>query len=98
MTAENEKFDVLVNEKPVEFIQSIDEYGNWHVAFGVDGSSQSKIMIGGFENSAPQTISSQSGQSDADENQILLYYVVPIAAAMGIGAYIYARRKAKTAS
>ena len=30
-----EKFHVTLNDKPVEFIQSIDEMGFWHVVFNV---------------------------------------------------------------
>ncbi|MFZ8938230.1 MAG: peptidase, partial [Nitrosopumilaceae archaeon] len=29
----NEKFDVTVNDEPIDFIQSIDDMGFWHVAF-----------------------------------------------------------------
>ena len=31
----NEKFSVTLNDEPIEFIQSIDEMGFWHVAFTV---------------------------------------------------------------
>ena len=32
-TSGNEKFDVTLDDNPVQFIQSIDQMGYWHVAF-----------------------------------------------------------------
>ena len=85
--SEKEKFDVLVNGKPVKFIQSRDEYGNWHVAFDVGATTQNTIIISGFEN--------PSGKITPSENigSIPPYlYVVPIVAAVGIGVYFYKRK------
>ncbi len=48
-----EKFNVTLNDKPVEFIQSIDEMGFWHVAFSVDPISQGTLKISGFEKGLP---------------------------------------------
>lgn len=84
-SSEGEKFDVLVNGKPVKFIQSRDEVGNWHVAFDVDSATQDVILISGFEN--------PSGRAVPDETGIPPYlYVIPIAAAVGIGIYFYKRK------
>jgi hypothetical protein len=94
MTSKNEKFDVRVDEKPIKFVQSIDEFGNWHVAFGIDGSSQNKITISGFERSGP-LILAPDNQSDTGASYGLLYYALPVAAALGIGVYAYTRRKVK---
>ncbi len=91
MTSEGEKFDVTVDENPVKFIQSIDEEGNWHVAFDVDGASQNKIQIRGFENPAKSDM--RDGRSEQDANHLLSYYVIPVVAAMGVGVYLYWRKK-----
>ncbi len=45
----NEKFQVFLNEKPVDFIQSIDKMGNWHVAFIMGPRENGKLVITGFE-------------------------------------------------
>lgn len=49
----NEKFSVTINDKPIEFIQSIDEMGFWHVAFTVGPQSQGILKISGFEKGLP---------------------------------------------
>lgn len=90
-TSDDEKFAVFVNEKPVEFIQSIDEYGNWHIAFAMEGASQSKILISGFENPIRWQVESQANALTQDYK--FLYYVVPAVFAVGLGAYFYLRKK-----
>jgi hypothetical protein len=49
----NERFDVTVNDEPINFIQSVDEMGFWHVAFGVGPISQDVVKISGFEKGLP---------------------------------------------
>lgn len=49
----NEKFSVTLNDEPIEFIQSIDEMGFWHVAFQVEPQSQGVLKISGFEKGLP---------------------------------------------
>ena len=49
----NEKFFVTLNDKPIEFVQSIDEMGFWHVAFTVEPQSQGILKISGFEKGLP---------------------------------------------
>lgn len=49
----NEKFSVTLNDEPVEFIQSIDEMGFWHVAFRVGPISQGTLKISGFDKGLP---------------------------------------------
>ena len=49
----NEKFFVTLNDEPVEFIQSIDEMGFWHVAFRVEPISQGTLKISGFDKGLP---------------------------------------------
>jgi hypothetical protein len=48
-----EKFNVTLNDKPIKFIQSIDEMGFWHVAFTVSPTSQGILKISGFEEGLP---------------------------------------------
>ena len=52
-----EKFNVTLNDKPVKFIQSIDDTGFWHIAFTVDPTSQGILKITGFEKGLPPEIS-----------------------------------------
>ena len=49
----NEKFSVTLNDESVEFIQSIDEMGFWHVAFQVGPTSQGTLKISGFDKGLP---------------------------------------------
>ena len=49
----NEKFEVTVNDEPIDFIQSIDDMGFWHVAFSVGPTSQGVVKISGFEKGIP---------------------------------------------
>lgn len=48
-----EKFNVTLNDKPIQFIQSMDETGFWHIAFNVDPTSQGIVKISGFEKGLP---------------------------------------------
>ena len=52
-TSGNEKFDVTLDDNPVQFIQSIDQMGYWHVAFTVDPLKQGTWKISGFEKGLP---------------------------------------------
>ena len=45
---ETEQFTVYVNDVPKEIIQSIDEEGNWHVAFIVEPFENGHVLITGF--------------------------------------------------
>ena len=47
--SENEFFDVFLNDEAIDSIQSIDDMGNWHVAFFVDPKSKGTLKITGFE-------------------------------------------------
>nr|AIF08649.1 hypothetical protein [uncultured marine thaumarchaeote KM3_31_G08] len=47
--SEEESFDVFLNDEHIDFIQSIDDMGNWHVAFFVDPKSKGILKITGFE-------------------------------------------------
>ena len=76
-----------VDGKPVKFLQSRDEYGNWHVAFGIDGSSQNQILISGF--GKPEN----TGLGVPDEEQnYLVYGIIFASIAAGIGIYFYSKK------
>jgi hypothetical protein len=49
----NEEFSVTLNDEPIEFIQSIDDMGFWHVAFTVEPQSQGILKISGFDKGLP---------------------------------------------
>ena len=53
----NEKFSVTLNDEPVDFFQSVDEMGYWHVAFLVGPQSQGVVKITGFEKGIPPEMS-----------------------------------------
>ena len=53
----NEEFFVTLNDEPIDFIQSIDELGFWHIAFSVDPASQHTLKISGFEQGLPAELS-----------------------------------------
>ncbi|MGQ0605886.1 MAG: peptidase [Candidatus Nitrosotenuis sp.] len=98
-TSENEKFAVLVNEKPVKFIQSQDEEGNWHIAFDVEETTQNQILISGFENPEPQKTAVSSDSYNiplTDLDYSFLYYVIPIVVVTIISVYAYVYKKTKT--
>ncbi|MBI5697017.1 MAG: peptidase [Thaumarchaeota archaeon] len=88
----SEKFMVFVDEKPVKFIQSQDEEGNWHVAFDIDGSSQNHIMISGFGAPAEKPVSLIGSNGKQD----YLYFVIPSVIAVGLGIFFYSKRKSKS--
>lgn len=46
---DKERFDVTYNEKPVRFIQSLDELNNHHVALNIEPYSSGTIKIKGFK-------------------------------------------------
>jgi hypothetical protein len=110
-TSDNEKFSVLVDDNPVQFIQSVDEEGNWHVAFDVTGSTQNRILISGFEKPdsiLPQTneLLVESGDTEFEQktqqpksrvglDYSFLYYVIPIVVAVVIGIIVYSRKRVK---
>ncbi len=80
-----------------EFLQSKDEEGNWHVAFGVDGASQSKIVISGFENPQPTSLPDLESKTDEKTHDFLYYVVAVVAAAViGIFSYRYTSKKKLT--
>jgi hypothetical protein len=79
-----EKFSVLSNGKPVDFIQSKDSDGYWHVALSLPPKSTSHLAISGFgqQELLPAT--------DDFRNYILI--IIPIAAA-AISIIIWKKKK-----
>ena len=49
----NEKFSVTIDGKPIDFIQSMDQMGYWHVAFDMEPQSQGILEISGFDKGLP---------------------------------------------
>ena len=47
--SDDEKFEVFVKGERKNSIQSIDEAGNWHVAYNVKANEGGEIIITGFE-------------------------------------------------
>lgn len=50
-------FDVFLNDEIIDSIQSLDDMGNWHVAFRVEPTSQGILKISGFEEGLPLELS-----------------------------------------
>lgn len=78
-----EKFSVLSNGKPIEFVQSKDSDGYWHVALSLSPRSTSYLAISGFGQSSALS-------SDNFRNYILV--AIPIAAA-AISIIIWKNKK-----
>jgi hypothetical protein len=95
-TSEDEEFQILVDGKQTEFIQSIDEEGNWHVAFDVDGASQNKIVIDGFKRAAALPVVEKSVEKSTDYSFIYYVGAVVIAAGVGVSVYKYRNKKKLT--
>lgn len=98
-TSSDEKFIVHVNDKPVKFIQSTDEQGNWHVAFDVEGTTQNKILISGFKNAASPQVTSLDKLPEVMTvpDVSYLYYVIPIAFVAITGLIVYRKTRSTTA-
>lgn len=47
--SENESFQVFLNDEFIDSIQSLDDMGNWHVAFLVEPQSEGTLRITGFD-------------------------------------------------
>ena len=100
--SDTEKFDVLLNDKPIEYKQSLDEMGNWHVVFEMPAYTNGFVSVSGFED--PNQVSSfenvlkqnpeyeivTPGPTTPDSN---LYYlaILPAVAAIA-GIVIYKKR------
>ncbi len=47
--SDGEAFEVRLNGEDIESIQSLDEAGNWHVAFAVEDQASGALVISGFD-------------------------------------------------
>ena len=47
--SETESFQVFLNDQKIDSIQSIDDMGNWHVAFQIEPQSEGTLTITGFD-------------------------------------------------
>jgi hypothetical protein len=93
----NEKFSVLIDEKPVKFIQSKDENGNWHVAFNIAESATNQITITGFEKTSTgrmPILTRTSGEVNQNLSDYLPIYAVIVAVA-AVGLFAIYRKKTK---
>jgi hypothetical protein len=79
----DQKFSVTANGKPIEFIQSKDPDGLWHVAFDLPPQSTTHIAISGFDQ--PSFLSSNNFK-----NYLLI--IIPVVAA-SISIIIWKKRK-----
>ena len=52
----DEHFEVFLNDEKIESIQSIDEMGNWHVAFTIDDQAYGDLIVRGFDPDAMPTL------------------------------------------
>lgn len=105
-TTDNEQFDVIVNDEDIEFVQSLDEMGSWHVAFDVAPASQYTIVINGFEKQQSGDLATneletagQTGGSDESmvgiDRTVLSYLVGGAIAASVVGVLLYRRQTRK---
>jgi len=47
--SDSEQFSILLNDEPVEYKQSLDETGNWHVIFEMPAYTSGLVSVSGFE-------------------------------------------------
>lgn len=81
-----EKFAVKVNGQPIQFLQSKDPDGSWHVAFDLPPRSVSNIEISGF------AAISNIPEFPSNDSKSYLLIIIPIAAA-AISITIWKKKK-----
>ena len=57
--SDDEQFNVFLNDEKIESIQSIDEMGNWHVAFNVEEQASGTLIVTGFDPDGTPNIATQ---------------------------------------
>ncbi|MBS1268965.1 MAG: hypothetical protein MAG458_01701 [Nitrosopumilus sp.] len=50
--SDNESFQVYLEDAPIESLQSMDEWGNWHVSFYLQDQSDGNLVVKGFDPNA----------------------------------------------
>lgn len=78
-----EKFTVYLNDETIKHIQSIDEFGNWHVAFIMAPHTSGEIKITGFEDGDVTPIESfevseKPISENTDNSDSYMYYFLGI--------------------
>lgn len=80
----NEKFNVQINGKQIDFLQSKDPDGKWHVAFSLPPRSVSNVEISGFgtNGTISKLPSSSIPEFPASNDKNYLLIIIPITAAI----------------
>jgi hypothetical protein len=92
--SDNEKFSVYLNNEQIKSIQSIDEFGNWHIAFVMAPHTSGNLLINGF---GEEPVKIQENESAMPNDADYLYYVGGIISAVVIaGTFIFYKNKRKS--
>jgi hypothetical protein len=91
--SDNERFEVYFNNEQIKSIQSIDEFGNWHVAFIMAPHTSGNLLINGF---GEEPLKTQEKESTVQNNNDYLYYVVGIISAIILGTFVFYRTKRRS--
>ncbi len=94
-SSDSERFQVFLEDEPLESSQSIGEMGNWHLVFEIPASNVDTISILGFEDPGTVTplddmLMPDSGPDASTSDDVSAIYLaaIPIIAAIaGIAAY-----------
>jgi hypothetical protein len=92
--SENESFEVFLNDIPIDSVQSIDDMGNWHVAFLVESKSEGTLTITGFDSKLPP--SNLTSSIDYDIGlipMIIISLLIIVSITIGIVFVIIKKRK-----
>jgi len=89
-----EKFEVYLNNEQIKSIQSIDEFGNWHVAFVMAPHTSGNLLINGFGESV-KTQQKDDVNTIQNNNDYLYYVGGIISAAIIAGTFVFYRNKRK---
>jgi len=91
--SDDEKFNVYLNNKQIKSIQSIDESGNWHVAFVMAPHTSGDLLITGFVEKPVKTQEKETVGVIMPNNNDYLYYVGGIISAVIIIGTTFYRNK-----
>ena len=92
--SENESFEVFLNDIPIDSVQSIDDMGNWHVAFLVESQSEGTLTITGFNSKLPLPNLIPSIDYDVGLIQmIIIFLLIIVSIIIGIIFVIMKKRK-----
>jgi len=92
--SDGEKFVVYLNNEQIKSIQSIDEFGNWHVAFVMAPHTSGDLLITGFGKEPVKTQEKETVETAIPNNNDYLYYIGGIISAVVIiGTFAFYRNK-----